>query len=1157
MAPPKKKNPSNHQPAKDFAKRPKAKVGKRAPAKLNSTDTAFKTSSVAVRSQGSSLDKNAKKEHNDDAKSSLVARMELQSSRGNALSTLQVSLRHHASAVRCSGLRGMRDAVQSLACKGESLIKTQDVQVYNLGISILESNLPSLLPNMCRCWLDEDNDVRDLAIQLFGDILNNLSVLSKDVVTDGGRSVTSHLTCLVPFVPILCAYASSALNSLDRGIRKDGALIVGMMASCVPYPSFSSLNDEDCAYDAGSVALRSEVGQHVGLFLPSFERLLSSMSFGSRTKAKSTSSKRKNDKKRKREGKSSSNPVESEGSTFKILGSADATILSLALLLKASLESERNSTISKTTNTISNNALMPSIRVSGECSFLRGGSAYANSIMLFRETKRQDKDIPAEDSLKPINNSILDLPFIPVDDISRASPYAEGDDRQFVEQSDDSDGTLEKAQVLSTLVETLRIKFVEITQVGRASNTEQKGVMLPASDLDTLDALVKALKFANCRSQFLRDCIVPSLDESKNTTKKREKKSKKSSADAQDMGSCIEAYRSSISKSVSLMLGNFPIWSLDGKSSDRYSLINSEFCLSLAELGGESLGSDESSSLWVDAVFSYILPRLALDEQKLSNFSPDDSDAVGVTDVLLHITQKLLLPISASDSGLVYLLKNDHKRQELLKVFGDAFFPYHLLHGSSRNLVSLTEEGQGLWLKLFAHTRAGRTAAKLLTSLMSWLREDCTNLNEKSSLSILALAQVLPLYLYSWGHNHPVDSGNVLSSMMSITRRWSSTNEESSAPNANWGSALSHLCTGYRSSIGVLFQSPKLKEKQEKGQPQIGSILERSPEPIQKISIGLIGLLGCPNQMVVGSIAKICSRAFTPNITDEVVTPTMASYMFEVMHTLRKSLKVSDYLSFLINASGIEKASPSNDDLANASFGYDYSIQLLCRFLVNSRDQVSAEVLPMIRPTLDKWLTASTGSNISAAKQILRSRAALSILAAFTYDEMNIYHSVSQSALLNLDPNFDQNVIESVFCTIELLAAKDTTKQNHSEQDPKTTTARLLGPVTLILCFREGMLKRYLHEYSKRISALVVDEQKGDASSRLIENGLMKALLLLLRSKEPASVSNLIRRQTDLPELLIPLAEAIEKVSAKSGLEHLSEQLTHEVNHIIRLAPEK
>ena len=188
-------------PAKDFKKRPKAKVGKRAPAKINATDTSFKTANVAVRSQDQSLEKNKystnpSSQGKDAALAAAAVRMELVSSRGNALSTLQASLRHHAPAVRASGLKGIRDAVQSLSSLGAAL-----------GPSILEANLPSLLPNMCRCWLDEDDDARGLAINLFGDIITNLSSSSEQ----------SDLGCLAPFVPFLSGSRRSKGWCFDRG----------------------------------------------------------------------------------------------------------------------------------------------------------------------------------------------------------------------------------------------------------------------------------------------------------------------------------------------------------------------------------------------------------------------------------------------------------------------------------------------------------------------------------------------------------------------------------------------------------------------------------------------------------------------------------------------------------------------------------------------------------------------------------------------------------------------------------------------------------------------------------------------------------------------------------------------------------------------------
>ena len=385
-------------PTRDFAKRPKAKVGKKAPKKINATDTSFKTASVAVKSQGQGLDKNkviGKDGQQTSSLTSAASRLELASSRGNTLSTLQLSLRHHAPAVRASGLKGIRDAVQSLSALDDSA----------LGISILEANLPTLLPNMCRCWLDEDDDARGLAINLFGDILKNLC---------GGTSSSeqSDLKSLSPFVPFLCAYASSALNSLDRDIRKDGAKIVGMLSSSKPILSFSllSTNSEDEG-GAGLSAMSIEMGSHVDLFIPSLERLLSSMSLGGRRGNNNTSS---NDgtKKRKRDGNSNISSSAQMSSSVGVVSMAasDATILSLGLLLQASLASTENGSSSNANINTSKRRLNPSLLVCGESTFLKGGSTHANALLLFRE------GVKGNNNKQNAIQSIWDLPSMSVDE---------------------------------------------------------------------------------------------------------------------------------------------------------------------------------------------------------------------------------------------------------------------------------------------------------------------------------------------------------------------------------------------------------------------------------------------------------------------------------------------------------------------------------------------------------------------------------------------------------------------------------------------------------------------------------------------------------------------------------------------------------------------
>jgi pre-rRNA-processing protein IPI1 len=461
-------------PAKDFKKRPKAKVGKRAPAKINATDTSFKTANVAVRSQDQSLGKNKYAPSNqgkDASLASVAARMELVSSRGNVLSTLQQSLRHHAPAVRSSGLKGIRDAVQSLSSLGE-----------DIGSSILEANLPSLLPNMCRCWLDEDDDVRSLAISLFGDIITNLSSSSEQ----------TDLKCMAPFVPFLCAYASSALNSLDRDIRKDGALIVRILASSDPSPSFTALSSS-LEKNVGISAMSIEMGKHVDSFLPPLERLLSSMSLGGRGR-NSAGSKTSGPKakKQKREGNKSL-----QSTAQSSLTASDSTLLSLAFLLHSSLMGG-NAISANRSNSNTNRRLDPSIQLSLDCTYLIGGSARSNSLSILRDDR-----IVHNDSHRPIR-SIFDLPVTP----QEKSPDSDSHDDIMLEEgiglhnpSGDETTNIDKMQQLTSLLEILRSKFVELLHSGRKHSNEKDGIMIPTSELETLDVLVHIIRFVHRRHQ--------------------------------------------------------------------------------------------------------------------------------------------------------------------------------------------------------------------------------------------------------------------------------------------------------------------------------------------------------------------------------------------------------------------------------------------------------------------------------------------------------------------------------------------------------------------------------------------------------------------------------------------------------------------------------
>jgi hypothetical protein len=235
---------------------------------------------------------------------------------------------------------------------------------------------------------------------------------------------------------------------------------------------------------------------------------------------------------------------------------------------------------------------------------------------------------------------------------------------------------------------------------------------------------------------------------------------------------------------------------------------------------------------------------------------------------------------------------------------------------------------------------------------------------------------------------------------------------------------------------------------------------------------------------------------------------------------------------------------------------YDKSIQIMSRFLICSRDKEPSKVLPMIRPTLEKWLSISINEVSGRAKQIIRTRAAVSIVAAFAWNELYPHYKdgLANSEFLKLDDTFDDLLISAIWGTFQMLGSKNsTTKSHQSEEDFNKTITRLLGPVTLILCVRDGLMTKYLNEIQNKISLLGNHEENGKSSAWLDAETQLKVLLIILQSKEPASVSSLVKNQPGLQGLLKSLAESIENSVTDTHLVTLSEKLSYEVNHILRL----
>jgi hypothetical protein len=217
MAPPKR--PTKPKPAAnpDF-KRIKAKVGKRAPKAMNETDTSFKSASINVKKQAVAA---AQEIH--DNKTLITAR-------GKTIQELTLQLQHPSSVARLSAAKGLKDLVVGKQTSPEVVL----------------ANLSVLIPTISKCCVDEDGEVRELGLVVLREMIQKLNLIAK---SDASIS-------LRPFLPLLIAFVSSALNSLDRRTRLDGAAALLILSN----------------------AVTSSVTPYVIDLLPAFVRLLSDRS---------------------------------------------------------------------------------------------------------------------------------------------------------------------------------------------------------------------------------------------------------------------------------------------------------------------------------------------------------------------------------------------------------------------------------------------------------------------------------------------------------------------------------------------------------------------------------------------------------------------------------------------------------------------------------------------------------------------------------------------------------------------------------------------------------------------------------------------------------------------------------------------------------------
>ena len=861
-----RKRPAKVEP--DF-KRIKAKVGKRAPKKANVTDTTFKAASLTVRAQAVDVASTAA------ALAAPDSQQELYTSRGRTINDLITQLKHPAASVRQSAAKGLKDIIFA-----KNRLKQIDED-----FRWLQGHLSSLIPATARCLIDEDDDVREVGLSVLREILNKLS----DSRTIGA---------LRPFGPLLIAYISSSLNSLDKGSRRDGAIAIEMLGS---YADFLIENQ-------------------VAEILPAFVRLLSEH----RLFRFDEGSAGNGNKSRKKRGRQQSKQGKQNTERFSLLRS-------LLVLLKSSSGSSQAS-IADGHSSISR-IREPDLIVSPD--------GRSRSAILVR---------------RPGHSNICATKVSTRFQLSAIAQLKQSSmDRQKLLNGKENDTLSPKAGL--GLLEKIRDALIEASQHG--TQTSKADFYLPGGELETFLLLVETVEvFFGC---FGNDMF---QDYSRNEDRMH------------DTDRLIAVTSKQI---ANLLLECFPL-RLEDSQRRTFYYANEQLCAAILAVAKCVQSSTDDRTRWVKTVAKHVVNSLT--------FHKEDHGSDSRIDTTLVVTPVLRLLEELVMNGSKRILQDAELFSRLMSAFGSTFF--------CENDIE----------RKFALSQAGRRAVYACNEILMEYDYVLVDAEKDIGSIVYDIVRRIPCYIVAWGIQYPLESFAALTMLHHVVRHM--VNDS--------GEIREHLSEG----LLTLLRNQEAKGDEE---TLCGSIFERYPEELQHLSFTLLLRLGPPSTTFLSSLSSICSRSFLG--LGGSIHKKMATSIIRAIHSIRRSLSMQSYLSYVIDSVGFmsecDTFSPKaesdtlGDELTYAiARNLDDGVKTACSCLVECG---SLKVLSMMCPLLTVCLSSDCSND--RTKDLIRLRTALAIMAMLSLD-MERYGGFGEQSVFGVLPANMESVVVGSLVTLFL-----------------------------------------------------------------------------------------------------------------------------------------
>jgi pre-rRNA-processing protein IPI1 len=1046
MAPPttttavkrKKSSGGGNKPAADF-KRIKAKVGKRAIKPANVTDTSFQAASIHVRTQAVEVTSSTSAAA---AAADGGGALLLTSSRGKTLQELASQLQHPAPNVRLSAAKGLYDAVVTVSTNNNN---NSTAATATAAHAVIQAHLVILIPAIGQCLLDETDAVRRLGLNILQHVLRTLSSSqnhqpnkdsdknrsSASTSSTASTTTTATTRALRPFGNLLLAFLSSCLNSLDRDVRKDGAMAIAAVARAAPAlvapHAANSLLPAIVRLFEDAVFVRTTSSSSVnGVKSSGNNKNTSSEKGGGQKKAPGVVGKQQ----RQSKNKSSSSLLNSTSKSSQS-SSTWHFLLQCLLAVLQTLDAEKMD-YARNTN---NNHASGMFGGGGEPDWIFESGGQAKNALLIVPGPQGTATQRCLYPMRSLPDVALALNTLYSSSSSSTSANANATTKATTM-------TLSE-KTARQLLEKLRDVFIELTDYNIHMTNN-------AANLDSFLLLSKCLRLLVEQLSTISDLTAE--ESSRRVT-------------MQLNGYIMEMFPLvAVSNDTSSSNNN------NNTTAAVVNEINGQLCLTLMSMSAVIQANDEKmANMWQGKVFDYI--QSSLIELDLTTASTGSGSSSSSSKHVLDGFRRLFYYCHhATSSGTTSSCSRDDdqsllagKQTKLIKAFAKSFFA----NSSSRlNLEAARSftgrQAVGLTGMIF---RTHNFELHRLQAVLGKSKED-------KDVTSTRIVRGLVDYLIAFRGDYPMESEAVLRLLHAIMIRVS--NDDTNKNTGNAKEESQELCTDLRQRLEPIFTSSNAPIEKATSS---SCIFERYPEHVQRLMIGLVLTLGSPSRTTLSALARVCGRANSTGVESSaavaeaapprqptVISADVAAFVFHSMYSIRQNLAMADFVTFLLDGMGIIQVddtalfvatttvySTTNNCGSNTQedTGQNDAFQNMARLVQFDRGVKDASfclvgcgsqrVLSMLHPLLSLWLAepakeltrkTSTRTTVKHQKELLQTRTALALMAMFSWD-MNANSSYSTPIFDCLPAESESTVAKSIVRLLQYTPTETATEHEY------------------------------------------------------------------------------------------------------------------------------